>query len=96
MATHFMNKIHAGVRELKTHLSAYLERVKAGETITVTEHGNPIGQIVPISDSALQKMKVLRDSGIISWSGQSLKPREPIADVIGGQMISDLLLEDRR
>ena len=36
-----------GVRELRDHLSAYLERVKAGEAITVTEHGRPIATIVP-------------------------------------------------
>ena len=35
-----------GVRELRDHLSAYLERVKAGEIITVTEHGRPIARLV--------------------------------------------------
>lgn len=35
-----------GVRDLRDHLSAYLERVKAGETITVTEHGRPIARLV--------------------------------------------------
>lgn len=35
-----------GVRDLRDHLSAYLERVKGGETITVTEHGRPIARLV--------------------------------------------------
>ena len=35
-----------GVRDLRDHLSAYLERVKAGETFTVTEHGRPIARLV--------------------------------------------------
>jgi prevent-host-death family protein len=35
-----------GVRELRDHLSAYLERVKAGEIITVTDHGRPIARVV--------------------------------------------------
>ena len=35
-----------GVRDLRDHLSAYLERVKAGETISVTEHGRPIARLV--------------------------------------------------
>ena len=30
-----------GVRELKEHLSAYLDRAAAGETITVTDRGRP-------------------------------------------------------
>jgi len=35
-----------GVRELRDHLSRYLERVKAGEILTITEHGTPIARIV--------------------------------------------------
>lgn len=35
-----------GVRELRDHLSAYLERVKSGEVVTVTEHGRPIATLV--------------------------------------------------
>jgi prevent-host-death family protein len=35
-----------GVRDLRDHLSAFLERVKAGEIITVTEHGRPIARLV--------------------------------------------------
>lgn len=35
-----------GIREFRDHLSAYLERVKAGESLTITEHGKPIARIV--------------------------------------------------
>ena len=35
-----------GVRELRDHLSRYLDRVKAGEDLTVTEHGRPIARLV--------------------------------------------------
>ena len=34
-----------GVRELRDHLSAYLDRVKSGEIVTVTEHGRPVATI---------------------------------------------------
>ena len=36
-----------GVRELRQNLSVYLERVKAGETLEVTEHGQPVAQLGP-------------------------------------------------
>jgi prevent-host-death family protein len=39
-------EIEVGVRELRDHLSRYLERVKAGEELTVTEHGRPIARLV--------------------------------------------------
>lgn len=36
-----------GVRELRQNLSVYLARVKAGETLDVTEHGQPVAQLGP-------------------------------------------------
>jgi prevent-host-death family protein len=36
-----------GVRELRDHLSQYLDRVKAGTEVVVTEHGLPIAYLVP-------------------------------------------------
>jgi prevent-host-death family protein len=35
-----------GVRELRDNLSRYLERVKAGTEVVVTEHGVPIAYLV--------------------------------------------------
>jgi prevent-host-death family protein len=39
----------AGVAELKAKLSAYLERVKAGEEVIVTERGKAIARVIPFS-----------------------------------------------
>jgi|SRR5271168_3893133 prevent-host-death family protein len=36
-----------GVRELRQNLSRYLERVKDGETLTVTERGQEVARLVP-------------------------------------------------
>lgn len=36
-----------GVRELRQNLSRYLERVKDGETLTVTERGHEVARLVP-------------------------------------------------
>jgi prevent-host-death family protein len=36
-----------GVRELRDHLSRYLDRVKAGAEVVVTEHGHPVAYLVP-------------------------------------------------
>ena len=43
------SEITVGVRELKNQLSGYLDRVKAGEEITVTEHGRPIARLTSVS-----------------------------------------------
>jgi prevent-host-death family protein len=36
-----------GVRELRQNLSVYLDRVKAGETLEVTERGRPVAELRP-------------------------------------------------
>ncbi len=37
-----------GIRDLKAHLSEYLERIANGEVITVTSRGRRVAQIVPV------------------------------------------------
>jgi prevent-host-death family protein len=39
-----------GVRELRQHASRWLARVRAGESITVTDRGTPIARLVPLSE----------------------------------------------
>jgi prevent-host-death family protein len=41
-----------GIRELRQHLSRYLDRVKAGEDLIVTEHGHEVARLVPSSSDA--------------------------------------------
>ena len=36
-----------GAYEAKTHLSALLDRVERGETLTITRNGRPVARLVP-------------------------------------------------
>ena len=38
-----------GVRELRQHASRYLEEVAAGESIEITDRGQPVARLVPIT-----------------------------------------------
>ena len=38
----------AAVSELKARLSKYLDRVKAGEEVLITDRGNPVARLTPI------------------------------------------------
>ena len=44
-----------GAFEAKTHLSELLQRVEAGEVVTITKHGRPVARLVPIEDHAQQR-----------------------------------------
>ena len=37
-----------GVRELRQNLSKYLDRIKRGERLEVTEHGQPVAVLAPL------------------------------------------------
>ncbi len=90
-----MTNMRVGTRELKAKLSEYLRRVKAGETIIVTERGKTIGQIVPVKPTLEKKLKALADSGITEWNGEKYQPRKPRAENRGRKQVSDLVVEDR-
>ena len=41
-----------GAYEAKTHLSELLDKVEAGEEITITKHGAPVAKLVPVKKDA--------------------------------------------
>ena len=41
-----------GIRELRQNLSKYLERIKRGERLEVTEHGRPVAILAPLPPTA--------------------------------------------
>jgi prevent-host-death family protein len=45
-----------GIRELRQQTSAVLQRVAAGETIEITEHGHPVARLVPLHSSPLEQL----------------------------------------
>lgn len=50
------------VQEAKTHLSALLARVAAGERIVLARHGKPIAQLVPLDPSPRRQLGFLQGS----------------------------------
>ena len=90
-----MSQTTVGVRELKARLSYYMQQVKAGATLVVTERGKAIGRIVPQSPSVETRMQELVQASLVAWNGRKLAPLAPVARTRGNRMVADLLLEDR-
>lgn len=44
--------VRIGIRELNQCTSQVLERVRRGETVIVTDHGEPVARLVPMGDTA--------------------------------------------
>jgi prevent-host-death family protein len=90
-----MTQVTVGIRDLKAQLSEYLRQVKAGETVIITEHGRPIGRIIPEPGSPEELIQRLIDRGELLWSGEPLPPIEPVGDNIGKTLVSDIISELR-
>jgi prevent-host-death family protein len=76
-----------GAYEAKTHLSELLEKVEAGEEITITKHGVPVAKLVPVRREASVEQRAAAIGRIQKLSaGLSL----------GGLKIRDLINEGRR
>ncbi|MFQ6016184.1 MAG: type II toxin-antitoxin system Phd/YefM family antitoxin [Anaerolineae bacterium] len=90
-----MTQMTVGIRELKARLSAYVQQVKAGATLVITERGKPVGRIVPLSPSVETRVQELVQAGLMAWSGHKLVPMTPVARTRGRRTVADLLLEDR-
>jgi prevent-host-death family protein len=84
-----------GVRELRQNLSVYLDRVKAGETLEVTERGQPVARLTPNpwrQRSVLERM--IADGRATPAKGDHrLVP--PAPRIPGARPLSEILREMR-
>ena len=44
----YTSNMDVGIRELRSHLSDYLDEVKSGHEVVITERGRPVARIVPV------------------------------------------------
>lgn len=85
--------LYVGIRELKSKLSSYLDRVKDGEEVIVTDRGNEVALFKPISREH-RAITLLVESGKVKWKGS--KPKGLKGIKIKGKSIAETVLEERR
>jgi prevent-host-death family protein len=76
-----------GSFEAKTHLSELLDRVEAGEEVTITRHGSPVAQLVPVKGKSSREERRTAINSIRSLAEKN---------TLGGIKIKDLVAEGRR
>lgn len=90
-----MTQVTVGIRELKARLSSYIDQVKTGHSVIITDRGEPVARIVPMGSTLEARLQELAQAGLIAWSGHELPSVAPLARTRGEQMVSELLLENR-
>jgi prevent-host-death family protein len=86
-----------GIRELRQNLSVYLARIARGETLEVTDRGQPVAILAPLPKptSVLERLK--REGRLTPAKGDVLAlKRPPMAMSRRGSAALELQRKDRR
>jgi prevent-host-death family protein len=83
----------AGIRELRDHFSRYLDRVREGEEVIVTDRGTAVARVVPIEQP--RPYDRLVSEGLIEPSTSSKRTRPQRRAKPDGS-VSDLVADQRR
>jgi prevent-host-death family protein len=89
-------RVTVGVRELKNQLSSYLDRVKAGEEITVTEHGRAIARLTGLPPEE-DRRAALIEAGIVRAAPATHRrlPSQRVK-IAPGDPLEELVAQQRR
>lgn len=85
--------MEAGIRELRDHLSRYLDVVRDGKEVTVTDHGKAVARLVPLAQP--RAIDRLINEGVITPAPQS-KQHRSVPAVSATGTVSDLVAEQRQ
>ena len=88
--------LQVGLREANMHFSKYLKLVREGQEVVVTERGNPVAVIKPLTKEGTpeDKIKSLEDRGILRRAVKEKLPLgRPVA--IEGKPLSETIIEGR-
>ena len=88
-----------GIRELRQNASAVLRRVKAGETLEVTDRGRPVAKLVPMKPMSWWEQLVAEgrvrlatetlEENMRKYPSVKLPPGSPTASQILAEMRED-------
>lgn len=81
-----------GVRDLRDHLSRYLEVVQGGDEVLITDRGTAIARLVPLhGERALDRL--IREGRVTRAASPSRDLPTPVA---ASGTVSDLVADQRR
>lgn len=89
--------VKVGVRDLRENLKAYLDRVKAGDEVIVTDRGKTVARIVPPETHEQLRERLIRQGTITP----AKRPKQPIdisklPTLPPGPSLSDIVIAMRR
>lgn len=83
-----------GVREFKNGASRFIDRVEAGEVLTVTKRGRAVARVIPVAMPS--GIAQLIGDGKARWNGRRPQLPAPVKLRGDGPLASDYVREGRR
>lgn len=89
--------VKVGVREFRENLRSYLDRVKNGDEVLITERGMPVARVVAPETDEEHIARLIRQGTITP----AKRPKEPIdrdklVTLPSGPSLSDIVIAMRR
>ncbi len=83
--------VEVGIRELRNNLSKYLDRVRSGEEVVVTDRGRAVARFVPLRGE--RPIDRLIAEGVVtparerqrSRPGKRIESKEPVSGLVAEQ-----------
>lgn len=88
------SSVEVGVRDLKNNLSRYLDRVRDGGEVIVTDRGRPVARLSAL-DQPTDRLAELISSGAVR-APRVAGRRRPARRVRASGSVSDLVADQRR
>ena len=85
--------MEVGIRELRNNLSKYLDRVRSGEEVVVTDRGKAVARFVPLTEE--RPIDRLIAEGVITPAYKRQRSRSA-KRIESKERVSDLIAEQRR
>ena len=87
--------MRVAMHELKSGLSRYVAKARAGEVIEITSHDKPVARLIGVPAGSPAGIATLVARGAATWGGGKPALHPPVVLSPGGKTLSEMLLEDR-
>jgi prevent-host-death family protein len=86
--------MEVGIRDFRSQLSRWIEAVKSGSDVLITDRGRPVARLIPATGSRpLDRLIAL---GLVTPPSAPRRPIDPRRRVPVKGNVSDLVAEQRR
>jgi prevent-host-death family protein len=82
-----------GIRDLRDNLSRYIDRVRGGDELVITDRGSAVARLVPVEGG--RRLDRLIAEGVVTPATKRRRTR-PARRVKARGNVSDLVAEQRR